>query len=393
MLVNHSYRRLFYSGIISGTGDRFSQVALLTLILQITGSGVAVGTALGLRILPYLFLSPLGGKAADRIDPRKLMIAADLLRIPFALSFTLIESDEDMWIAFTGILVLSCGEAFYQPIRKSTIGKVTEPSQLPVVNGLEQFRTGVVLILGSVTGGAAAYFFGTDIVFTFNAVSFAAAAILIRNLEVEKNPVQEDFEFQGIEMKVKDWMSTGILLAVIIQWTGAAMDGIFNVLISIYAVQIFLSGELGVGLLYGALGTGLMTSFFLMKVVKRHLLLFSVFALILEGVLQGAASQAGTLYQLMIYFFVIALIGGMAAAFLDTLVMTRIPFMRQGSVFGVIESGSNVILGMMMVVGGLAVDMFPVRIVGFTGGMIGFVGGLILWMCWLFRHKYLKKQS
>ncbi|ASF39169.1 MFS transporter [Halobacillus halophilus] len=381
------------SGIISGVGDRFSQVAVLTLILQVTGSGMAVGTALGMRIFPYLFLSPIGGKAADRIAPQYLMIAADLLRIPFALSFALIESDKDMWMAFTGIFVLSCGEAFYQPIRKSTIGKITEPSQLTVVNGLEQFRTGVVLILGSVTGGAAAYFFGTDIVFVFNAVSFAAAAFLIRKLEVKKNPVQENSEPPRIEMKARDWLSTGILLVVFIQWLGAGMDGIFNVMISVYAVEIFSSGELGVGLLYGALGTGLMTSFFLMKLVKRHPLLFSILALVVEGVLQGAASQAGTLYQLMLSFFVIALIGGMSGAFLDTLVMKRIPSVRQGSVFGFIESGSNVILGMTMVGGGLAVDVFPIRNVGFTGGMVGFFSGLLILMYRLFRHKYLKKQS
>lgn len=366
---------------------------MLTLILQVTGSGMAVGTALGMRIFPYLFLSPIGGKAADRIAPQYLMIAADLLRIPFALSFALIESDKDMWMAFTGIFVLSCGEAFYQPIRKSTIGKITEPSQLTVVNGLEQFRTGVVLILGSVTGGAAAYFFGTDIVFVFNAVSFAAAAFLIRKLEVKKNPVQENSEPPRIEMKARDWLSTGILLVVFIQWLGAGMDGIFNVMISVYAVEIFSSGELGVGLLYGALGTGLMTSFFLMKLVKRHPLLFSILALVVEGVLQGAASQAGTLYQLMLSFFVIALIGGMSGAFLDTLVMKRIPSVRQGSVFGFIESGSNVILGMTMVGGGLAVDVFPIRNVGFTGGMVGFFSGLLILMYRLFRHKYLKKQS
>jgi len=393
MLANHSYRCLFYSGIISGVGDRFSQVAVLTLILQVTGSGMAVGTALGLRILPYLFLSPIGGKAADRITPQYLMIAADLLRVPFALSFTLIESDKDMWMAFTGIFVLSCGEAFYQPIRKSTIGKITKPSQLAAVNGLERFSIGIVLILGSLTGGLVAYFWGTDMAFVLNAVSFAAAAFLIRKLEVKKNPDLENFEPQGIEMKARDWLSTGILLAVFIQWSGAGMDGIFNVLLSVYAIETFSSGELGVGLLYGALGTGIMTSFFLMKHVKRHLLLFSILALVVEGVLQGAASQAGTLYQLMLYFFVISLIGGMSGAFLDTLVMKRIPSVRQGSVFGFIESGSNVILGMTMVSGGLAVDVIPIRNVGFTGGMLGFVCGILILMYWLFRHKYLKKQS
>ncbi|MGP4074976.1 MFS transporter [Halobacillus sp. K22] len=393
MLVNRSYRYLFYSGIINGLGDRFSQVAVLTLILQITGSGIAVGTALGLRILPYLFLSPLGGRASDRIAPQKLMIAADLLRIPFALSFTLIESEKDMWIAFTGILFLSCGEAFYQPIRKSTIGKITEPSQLAAVNGLEQFKVGIVLILGSVTGGAVAYLFGTDMAFVFNALSFAAAAFFIRKLKVKKIPIEENSEPGRIEMKVKDWLGTGLLLVVFIQWTGAGMDGIFNVLISVYAVEIFSGGELGVGLLYGALGTGLMTSFFLMKRLKHHLLLFSIIALVVEGILQGAASQAGTLFQLMLYFFVISLIGGMSGASLDTLVMKRVPSDKQGGVFGFIEAWSNVILGVMMFGGGLALEVVPSRSLGLSGGMIGLVGGLGILMFFLLRRNGLKNKG
>ncbi|WP_281975239.1 hypothetical protein [Halobacillus litoralis] len=35
-------------------GDRFSQVAVLTLILQLTGAGPAVGAASGVRVVPYL---------------------------------------------------------------------------------------------------------------------------------------------------------------------------------------------------------------------------------------------------------------------------------------------------------------------------------------------------
>lgn len=40
---NDSYRKLFFSGLINGVGDRFSQVAMLTMLLTLTGSGFSVG--------------------------------------------------------------------------------------------------------------------------------------------------------------------------------------------------------------------------------------------------------------------------------------------------------------------------------------------------------------
>lgn len=54
------YSKLFAAGLVNGIGDRFSSVAMLALVLQMTGSGMAVGISLGVRVLPYLFMAPLG---------------------------------------------------------------------------------------------------------------------------------------------------------------------------------------------------------------------------------------------------------------------------------------------------------------------------------------------
>ncbi|QAS51347.1 hypothetical protein [Halobacillus litoralis] len=59
MIHRHPYRYLFYSGIANGVGDRFSQVAVLTLILQLTGAGPAVEL---LRVyVSFLICCPLAG--------------------------------------------------------------------------------------------------------------------------------------------------------------------------------------------------------------------------------------------------------------------------------------------------------------------------------------------
>ncbi len=130
MRKDHPYHFLFSSGVISGIGDRFSQVAVLALILNFTGSGLAVGVVMGMRMLPFLLLAPLGGRLADQMNRKTLLILTDFLRVPVALSFLFVESKEDLWIIYVGVILLACGEAFYSPIRKSSIGAFVEKKDL-----------------------------------------------------------------------------------------------------------------------------------------------------------------------------------------------------------------------------------------------------------------------
>lgn len=94
------YARLFFAGVLNGIGDRFSQVALLALLLQVTGSGLAVGLALAIRVIPFLLFGPLGGLMADRFSRRKILVCTDLGRILFALSFVFVNDVSSVWIVY-----------------------------------------------------------------------------------------------------------------------------------------------------------------------------------------------------------------------------------------------------------------------------------------------------
>ena len=66
--------------IVSQLGDWLDYVALFTLLLELTGSGTAAAGMLVARFLPSFFVSPLAGVVVDRLDRKRLMIAADLGR-------------------------------------------------------------------------------------------------------------------------------------------------------------------------------------------------------------------------------------------------------------------------------------------------------------------------
>ena len=78
--VEKDYRKLFSAGIVNGIGDWFSQIAILTLLLVLTNSGLAVGLTLSIKLIPYLIFGPIGGALADRYSRKKIMIITDIIK-------------------------------------------------------------------------------------------------------------------------------------------------------------------------------------------------------------------------------------------------------------------------------------------------------------------------
>src|SRR5664280_2500609 len=74
-LANPNYRRYFAGQATSLIGTWMQSVAQSWLVLQLTGSGPALGFVVGLQMLPVLVLGPYGGVVADRVDKRRLMVA------------------------------------------------------------------------------------------------------------------------------------------------------------------------------------------------------------------------------------------------------------------------------------------------------------------------------
>src|SRR5712671_4240490 len=78
-----NYRRYFAGQLISLSGTWMQTVAAIWLILELTGSGVAVGATTALQFLPMLLFGAWGGLLADRMSKRRLLIVTQtLMAIP-----------------------------------------------------------------------------------------------------------------------------------------------------------------------------------------------------------------------------------------------------------------------------------------------------------------------
>lgn len=414
LLQEKQYSRLFWAGLISGLGDRFNQVAVLSLLLSLTGSGYAVGIAFGVRLLPFLLFGPVGGVLADRFSRKRIMIVTDLARAVFALLPMLVRDSSGIWILYAAAFLLAAGEALFASARMSAIPQLVHPNNLLAVNGLDEAMTGIVLIGGSITGGVVSAAAGTQAAFVANAVSYLLSALLLVRIRLGDRSRQEPVKAENpgagrIPTKDNADPSAGLsgtgtpleelrsvlagspfmkaMLIVFALWPVGG--GIFNILLSVYAVNVFHKGDIGIGLFYGALGVGMLLGSSCAGRFAQHMKAAAVLALLLEGVLHMLISQTGYFAAALLLLTVTACCGAIGSACSRTILMDAVPRRIQGRFFGYLATLQNTLLGIVMFMAGLSLEWAEPRLLGLAGGsMLALAGGVFALVFYVRRSRF-----
>ena len=128
---NPAFTRLYVAQLISFAGEWFATVALLGLALELTGSAAVASLVLVLQTGGFAVAAPVAGMLADRLDRRRLLVAANLARVPLALGLLLARDPESLWIAFTCVALLAICAAFFEPTSAAALPNLVEPRRLP----------------------------------------------------------------------------------------------------------------------------------------------------------------------------------------------------------------------------------------------------------------------
>src|ERR1700724_860890 len=110
-----SFRNLWVGTTLSLIGDFFSYIAISWLVLQLTGSSLALGTVLVVRALPSGALMLVGGAFADRLSPRLTMLASMGLRAVFVapLAVLVLTGHAQIWEVYAISFVFGVVDAFF----------------------------------------------------------------------------------------------------------------------------------------------------------------------------------------------------------------------------------------------------------------------------------------
>ena len=132
-LRNRNFRLHFTGQLISNTGNWLTNVALILLVLKITGSGFAVGLLTACQFGPILLLSAFAGAIADRSDKRHLLLVTQSLEMAQSAGFAVMAFMPHP--ALGGLYALAAGGgillAFENPLRSSFVTEMVSGEDIP----------------------------------------------------------------------------------------------------------------------------------------------------------------------------------------------------------------------------------------------------------------------
>lgn len=180
-LAVRDFRLLWASEAVSVVGDQFHFVALAWLVIDVTQSGLALGTVLIAAGVPRALMLLPFGVLADRRPPRTLMLVAHLARgvIVGAIAALVLSGTTSLpLLALLGAL-FGVADALYLPAQQAFLPRTLEPARLPSANSVLQGTLQLASIAGPPIAGAVIAVVGTGAAFAADAASFLVAALIV----------------------------------------------------------------------------------------------------------------------------------------------------------------------------------------------------------------------
>ena len=192
LLKNARFRRLWIGQGLSFVGDFVSTVALVLLVVDVSGSASAVGGVLVARLLPTL-ASPLVGVLADRLDRRAVLVAADLVRAVLVLGLIFAR---DLPIIFALVFLLGVAQTVFNPTVRAAFPSVVGGGDLTRANAIISGTFSFSVMAGPALGGVLVATVGVELAFLLDALTFLASAALLSTIRLpapERDGGEEGF--------------------------------------------------------------------------------------------------------------------------------------------------------------------------------------------------------
>lgn len=407
---NPNFRRLWFGQVISELGTWFSFIAELGLVQFYSGSTWMTAALLVSRLLPVLIFAPLAGVAVDRLDRKRILIAADLVRALAALGFLTISVGAPIWVAILCSGVMSSAGTFFEAAKNASIANMVTRREMLTANVLMFSTRFLQLTLGAALGGVTAAKFGYNTAFVINSISFVVSAAFIfvipsaimrkQSAEVSVETIAKQGNRFLIEVReglAYIWQTHFVRGIVMVNVGWALGGGMNNLVFDRIARHEFARGagdpgDWSLAALLTAAGAGLFIGMALARRAgvwisdERRAGNFVGWLLLIHGLFFAAAGLMPSLLGFALCIGISRLILGAEFGVQETLMMRMIPDEYRGRVFTTdraLELSTMTVS--MLVAGGLLKWVSP-RTMVMVSGLLSASPGLIWLMAmWLKR--------
>jgi MFS family permease len=379
LLGNVRFMRLWVGQGISFVGDAVSMVALVILVVQITGSASAVGGALVVRLLPTL-ASPLAGVLADRLDRRIILVASDLTRAILVLG---IAFARELVVLYALIFLMGVARTFFNPTVRAAFPSVVGDGDLTRANALISGAFSASIMVGPALGGLLVASLGVNVAFFLDATTYLLSAAFLSRIPLPHPQSEDADEGFGREVKAGIGYLAGarVPLAIVV--------GAFLTIVAInitVPAEVFLvkktfdAGDTGYGLLVSLWGGGMVLGSALMATLGDRVRLVPLYFL---SIFAGALSLAGVglapAFALALGALAIEGIAtGIDNVATDTILQKQVANAFLGRVFAVRFLSYSAGEALAYSVGGLIVDAIGPRSTYLLAGFATAAAGLVI---------------
>lgn len=254
--------RLYFTGqVISVSGSWMQRVAQSWLVLELTGSGSAVGAVTAFQFLPLLVLAPFGGLIADRMDKRRVLyITQTMAGVTAATLGVLVLADVvQLWMVFALALVHGIVGSFDNPARHAFVMEMVGRSRLTNAVGLNSVLMNTARVIGPAIGGVLIVTVGIGICFLINSVSylfFIAALLMMRSGEIERTEPEPRRRGQLREALAYVRSEPVLYVPLVMMGVVGLLTYEFEVVLPLLARFTFGGGADTFGAMFAAMGLG-----------------------------------------------------------------------------------------------------------------------------------------
>lgn len=380
-----SYFPLWLSNLVSSFGDTLHYIALVVLVYELTGRGVAVALLVAAEVVPVLVLGPVAGVVIDRFSRKFVLIGADLVRAALALSLVW---PQGAWHAYIVAAGIAAGATFFNPTVQAVIPELTTEDQRLAASSVSWTTGRLVQILASALAGGLIALIGTGAAFTLNAASFVLSALLIVRLVIPTHAGQLGQDVRrgidrylddaraGLRYALRDRLVSRLLL---VQGLASFAVGATGAMLVVLSERHLRLGPSGFAWLIGAIGAGALIGPLIPNAIATDYRdarwLFVPY--IIRGIGDVLIAVFTPLPIALLILFVYGLNTSTGMVVFSSTVQGAVPRDVRGRVFTLLDVTWNAMRLLSLALGAVVVDTIGIRPLFWGGGTLLALAGVL----------------
>jgi MFS family permease len=261
-LGSPDFRRFLFASTILTIGSFMQQTAQGWLVLELTNSEALLGLAGAVATFPILILAAFAGVFVDRMDRKKLLVAANLANAVFALTLAALVTSGivEYWHVLALAFLAGIGLTIQMPAAQAVLSSIVQRTAIGNAVALNSAQYNMLRIVAPAIAGLFIAAGSLALGFWINAIAMALVAVLNASLRIPRERHAEIVR-PAMLTELRDgirFVAANRVLATIVLLPGVPALLVLNYItfFPIYARDILGIGAAGYGLLTGAIGVG-----------------------------------------------------------------------------------------------------------------------------------------